>query len=203
MLATERRGLVNLRQRFGLSQYATEEQMLNALKKLGLGGRKFEPMELIGRIQHELPLPLDVEPVEELSDPDIRREFARTRSYGGVQYVPSQGRMRLVYLSNMDQMEIEDVLLHEAAHIIRRHAIPVGSSASEDSSQVPFVRPPGVTNLLRRFQGVDEFSREKPKARELIRFYEHDATIGAKHLWLAAKNGLDVYRRDEKLLGLC
>lgn len=196
-------GSSKILRQLGFDLYTTEEQILNTLKKLSLGGRKFEPPELIERIQYRLPLPLDVEVVDHLPKAETHRGLAQTQSYGGIQYQAAERRMKLVYLADMGQMEREDVLLHEAAHIIRRHAIPVNRKVGHSGSHIQFVRPPGVTNPFRCWLSLQPFERKQAEARELIRFYEQDAMISAKHLWLASRNGLDVYRRDEKLLGMC
>lgn len=176
--------------------------MLNELKKLSLGGSTFASFELVERIKNALPIPLRIGPVESVGTA-LHRGLARTQSYGGLQFDEACAGLRLLYLSGMNGPQTDDVLVHEAAHLLRRHAIPVDSTVKSGVEYVRFVRPPGVS-LMPRFlpPRLKSFELSRDQARQLVRFYERDAMIAANHLWLASQHGLAVYQREEKLLGL-
>lgn len=188
--------------RFRRNPYASEGQMLNELKKLSLGGCQFSSFELVERIRQKMPMPLDMGPVDSVGTA-LHRGLARTQSYGGVQFDEGCERLRVSYLAGMDELQTDDVLIHESAHLMRRHAIPVRSRTEDGMEYVRFLRPPAMNLMWRGLRSrLESFEITRAEARNLIRFYERDAIIAANHLWLASKYGPDVYRRDEKLLGL-
>lgn len=173
----------------------TEDEVLSALKELGMAGRYYGPENLLNVLQQRLGLELKVVTVDDqLWCKRMLEEGVR----GAIRVSENTNRADLLVPKDLDREEYADVMYHELAHVVAAHPIPLLPEA--ETGRVRFWLPRKRFTSREPPFDLAACERDADLRKQLLRWCEVDADAWAEHLRAFGAYGPRFYLREKVLL---
>ena len=175
--------------------------VLQDLKRLGLAGRYFGPLELARRLETRLDTRIRIAVIEDLDHPLLRRNLLYGGIRGGLLYAPETGAATVLVPSSAHPVEWAETIYHELSHLMAGHPLPV-RGFEEGCEEVRLWLPPRRLSRRPVPRELAGAGRVSDLGSKLLDRLEGEADLMAEYLLLAGAYGPDIYRQEETLLGL-
>lgn len=184
----------------GASPELTEDEVLQALGRLGLGGKHFDHLELHGAIQEYMDLEIRLELIRDDHCALVGREIRRRKIQAALVYIDETDYVTIQIPATTCPVEWKDLLYHELSHLLGHHPLPYRRKGRKPG-EVSFWHPPRLLCRRRPPLDLEECSRDPGLRHALIRWCETEADSWTEHLRSIAAYGRRIYLREEFLLG--